>query len=167
VLDAFAGVIGAVAVIPLWDGPGTVKVLVLEPGGTLPSAPVLAEVQAYLDTWAPIGADVTVAAPTVLAVDVRATVTIGDGFSWGDVEANARLAIAAYLDGLGLGEDALLAAEGDALWRTSGVGGSAGRDGGNYTALQQRVSPAAFAAADIAAADTEKIVTGTITLTEA
>jgi hypothetical protein len=110
---------------------------------------------------------VTVAAPDVVAVDVRATVTIGAGFAWGDVEANAREAVAIYLDALAIGADALLAAEGDALWRTAGVGGPTNRDGGNYADLQQRVSPAAYAAADIAIGDTQKATAGTITLSEA
>lgn len=163
VLEQFAGIIGSAAVIPLWAGPGTVKVLVLEPGGTLPSAPVLAEVQAFLDDWAPIGADVTVAAPAVSAVDVQFTVTVGAGFTWGDVSTAAVAAVRAYIDGLGMGEDVLIAAVGDAIWRTSGVGGSGGRDGGNYSGLRMRVSPDAFAAADIAVADTSKALTGTIT----
>jgi uncharacterized phage protein gp47/JayE len=167
VLDAFAGAIGSVHAVPLWAGPGTVEVLVLGPNNAIPSGGTIADVQDFLDGWAPVGADVTVAAPTVVAVDVRATVTIAPGASWGDVEANVHLALASYLDGLGLGEDALLAAEGDAIWRTSGVGGSAGRDGGNYTALEQRVSPAAYAAVDVAATSTEKIVAGTISLVEA
>jgi uncharacterized phage protein gp47/JayE len=167
VLDEFSGIVESVTVVPLWDGPGTVEVLILGPNNAVPSGGTIADVQAFLDTWAPVGASVTVDAPAVVAVDVRATVTIGAGFAWGDVEANAREAVAIYLDALAIGADALLAAEGDALWRTAGVGGPTNRDGGNYADLQQRVSPAAYAAADIAIGDTQKATAGTITLSEA
>lgn len=167
VLDAFAGVVESVTVIPNWAGPGTVKVLILGPGNTVPDAATIADVQAFLDGWAPIGADVTVAASAVVAVDVRATVTAGAGFAWGTVETEAHAAIRALIDGLALGEDARIAAVGDALWRTAGVGGPTGSDGGNYTALQLRVSPAAYAAADIAVAEDAKAVSGTVTLTPA
>jgi hypothetical protein len=46
------------------------------------------------------------------------------------------------------------------------VGGASGNDGGNYATLQQRVSPDAYAATDIAIADTQKAVPGTITVLE-
>lgn len=167
VLDAFPGVVESVTVVANWAGPGTVLVLILGPGNSVPDAGTIADVQVFLDGWAPIGAVVTVAAPAVVAVDVRATVTAGAGFEWGAVETAAQLAIRTLLDGLAIGEDVRIAAVGDALWRTAGVGGATGGDGGNYTGLQLRVSPAAFAAADLPIADTAKAVSGTLTLTEA
>jgi uncharacterized phage protein gp47/JayE len=166
VLDQFAGIVASVTVVPLWAGPGTVEVLILGPNNAVPSGGTIADVQAFLDTWAPVGASVTVAAPAVVAVDVRATVTPAAGFEWGDVEANASEALRIYLDGLAIGADALLAAELDAIWRTGGVAGSSGRDGGNVTAVQQRTGADAYAATDITIADTSKAIAGTITLTE-
>jgi uncharacterized phage protein gp47/JayE len=166
VLDAFAGTVASVTVVPLWAGPGTVEVLILGPLNAVPSGGTIADVQAYLDTWAPIGADVTVAAPTTVAIDVNVTVAVGGGFAWGNVHDNVATAIRAYIESLGLGADVLIASEGDAIWRTSGVGGASGNDGGNYATLQQRVSPDAYAATDIAIADTQKAVPGTITVLE-
>lgn len=166
VLEQFPGVVESVTVVPNWAGVGTVKVLILGPGNTVPSAPVIAEVQAFLDGWAPIGAVVTVAAPAVRAVDAQATVWIGAGLTWAEVNANATLAVQSYLGGLPIGADALMAAVGNAIWDTAGVGGGTGQDGGNYGALQLRVAPAAFAAADVAIGAEEKATSGTITLTQ-
>lgn len=164
VLNHFAGVVESVTVIPLWDGPGTVLLLILGPNNTLPSVETVAAVQAFVDGWAPVGSVATVAAPTAVAVDVRATLTLGTHVSWTDVEAHAHSAVAAYLDTLPTGADALLAAVGDALWRTAGIGGTTGLDGGNYANLQMRIGVDDFAAVDIVVGDQGKAIGGVVTL---
>jgi hypothetical protein len=83
---------------------------------------VIADVQAYLDTWAPIGADVTVAAPTVVAVDVRATVTIGGGFAGATWRRTRAWPSPPTWTAWGWARTCCIAAEGDAIWRTSGRG---------------------------------------------
>jgi uncharacterized phage protein gp47/JayE len=164
VLDAFAGTVASVAVIPLWDGPGTVEVLILGPSNAIPDGDTIADVQDFLDGWAPVGADVTVAAPATVEVDVQATVTAGAGFDAATVRANAAAAVAAYLDALGIGEAARFGAVANAIWDTAGVGGPGGHDGGTFVGLGMRVAPAAFGAADVAVAATSKLVAGTINL---
>lgn len=164
VLDEFAGVIGSVTVIPLWAGPGTVEVLVLGPSGSIPSGGTIAQVQAFLDTWAPIGAAVTVSAPGTASVDVTVTVTPAAGFDAATVRANVATAIEAYIDALGIAQDVLIGGVANAIWDTDGVGGASGHDGGNYTALLMRVSPAGYAAADIAVGSDFKALAGTVTV---
>ena len=77
--------VGAVKVFPLWDGPGTVKVSILDANGDPANEGLIDDVQAYIDPTpqqtgegqAPVGALVTVTTATAKPVNVSATVTLG------------------------------------------------------------------------------------------
>lgn len=82
--------VGRVTVIPLWDGPGTVKVIVTDANGQPVSAGVVNGLQADLDPTAvtgqgdgraPIGATVTVATAVAFAITVAGTVFTEDGYT--------------------------------------------------------------------------------------
>lgn len=80
--------VGRATVIPVWNGPGTVLVIVSGPNGEPVSAGVVADVQEALDPvaglgagQAPISANVTVQTAAVLAIDVTATVELETGYS--------------------------------------------------------------------------------------
>lgn len=84
---AWAGV-GRVTVIPLWNGPGTVKVIVTDADGQPLPAPTIADLQADLDPdpgkaegRAPVGAEVTVETAAALPLTVAATVECEPGYS--------------------------------------------------------------------------------------
>jgi uncharacterized phage protein gp47/JayE len=84
---AWAGV-GRVTVIPLWAGPGTVKVIVTDAAGEPLSPDAVAAIQADLDPnpgrgdgKAPISANVTVETATARPLDIAATVEFEAGFS--------------------------------------------------------------------------------------
>ena len=62
--------VGKVVVISLWNGNGTVKVLITDTNGNPASTDLQKKVAAYIETVRPIGATVTVAAPTIFAVKV-------------------------------------------------------------------------------------------------
>ena len=73
--------VGKVIVQPLWDGPGTVKVTVLDSNGDPASPGLITDVKSYLDPVdgegmgkAPIGAHVTVEAATPKTINVIANV---------------------------------------------------------------------------------------------
>ncbi len=74
--------VGAVHVLPLWNGPGTVKLVILSTDHTAPNEDLVAAVQAYIapssggERLAPIGATVTVEAAETLAVDIEATLLL-------------------------------------------------------------------------------------------
>ena len=98
--------VGAVQVYPTWNGGGTVKLSVLG-ADFLPTSEELVEnVQNAIDPppnqglglgLAPIGAKVTVVAPSALTVNVSATLTLGAGYSIGQVQQPIEDAIEAYL----------------------------------------------------------------------
>ncbi len=96
--------VGLAKTIPVWDGPGTVKVLIVDEDRTAAAGALVTAVQAYIDELRPIGHDVTVAAPTFTAIDVAANLTIASGYLAADVEDAVEAAIAAYLYGLAFNE---------------------------------------------------------------
>lgn len=84
---AWAGV-GRATVIPLWDGPGTVKVIVTDIDGNEVSPETVAGLQADLDPVAgkaegraPVGAVVTVTTATARSIELEATVELEPGYS--------------------------------------------------------------------------------------
>jgi uncharacterized phage protein gp47/JayE len=84
---AYPGV-GRATVIPLWAGPGTVRVIVLTADGDPVSSAVLEGLQVLLDPTAglgegtaPVGATVTVSTATAVALKVEATIEFESGFS--------------------------------------------------------------------------------------
>lgn len=98
--------VGGVQVYPTWNGGGTVKLSVLG-ADFLPASPTLVEnVQNAIDPppnqglglgLAPIGAKVTVAAPTELTVNVSATLMLAAGYAIGQVQEPVEQAVETYL----------------------------------------------------------------------
>lgn len=105
--------VGRVSVIPLWNGAGTVKVIITDPNGDPVAASVVTSLQNRLDPvpgqgagLAPIGAVVTVSTATGLTVKVDATVEFEPGYSLdgtgGTVAIGAVIdsAVRAYVEGI-------------------------------------------------------------------
>lgn len=76
--SSIAGV-GHVKVLPIWNGPGTVKVLVTDANGEPASPTLLNTVKAYIESVRPIGAEVTVVTPALFDLTINLTVTSGSG----------------------------------------------------------------------------------------
>lgn len=71
--------VGHVKVLPIWKGPGTVKVLVTDANGEPASPTLLNKVIAYIESVRPIGPEVTVVAPSLFDLTIKLTVTSGSG----------------------------------------------------------------------------------------
>lgn len=71
--------VGAVKVIPLWNGNGTVKVIAVDANKDTPSEDLLENVRNVIKENAPIGATVTVVAPTLKKIDISLKITNGKG----------------------------------------------------------------------------------------
>lgn len=98
--------VGSVQVYPTWNGGGTVKLSVLGADWLPASEELVENVQNAVDPppnqglglgMAPIGAQVTVVAPTELMVNVSATLTLQSGYQTGQVQEPIEQAIEAYL----------------------------------------------------------------------
>ncbi len=71
--------IGKIAVKPLWNGNGTVKVIIADTNNDPASEELIKKVANYIETQRPIGATVTVVSFTTFAVNISLKVTKGDG----------------------------------------------------------------------------------------
>ena len=98
--------VGAVQVYPTWNGGGTVLCSVLGADFTPASAELVENVQNAIDPppnqglglgLAPIGAQVTIVAPTSLPINVSATLTLQQGYEIGQLQAPIETAISNYL----------------------------------------------------------------------
>ncbi|MDF2907482.1 MAG: phage protein [Herbinix sp.] len=75
---------GDAKVYPLWDGPGTVKVLVIDEDMAIdPALPAI--VSAYIETVRPIGAIVTVESPVSLTINITANIVLDGTRTYADV----------------------------------------------------------------------------------
>lgn len=113
--------VGFVTVQPLWNGPGTVRVIITDQSNHPNSASVVAGLQNTLDPvpqrgygLAPIGALVTVVTPTLLTVVTAATVSFKSGYSLdgaaGTIPSRGAIqaAVQAYINTLPPGQNVVL-----------------------------------------------------------
>jgi len=120
--------VGEAKCIPLWNGPGTVKVIITDSNGAPAGPELIQQVQEYIapepgkgEGKAPIGASVTVEAPGVVTVDINVTLFYQPGYDPVAVKANLETALASYINGLGIGETVRYAAIGKIIFETEGV----------------------------------------------
>ncbi|MHA7966603.1 baseplate J/gp47 family protein [Paenibacillus sp. CAU 1782] len=73
--------VGDAKVNSLWDGPGTVKVIIVDSNKASASPALVAETMEYIETLRPIGASVTVVSATTAPVVVSARIILGAGYS--------------------------------------------------------------------------------------
>lgn len=138
--------VGKAKVLPLWNGNGTVKVLILNSDNTIASDTLIASTAAYIETLRPIGATVTVATPTALTINVTATIT-GE-----DVTTAFKTALATYFRTYGFNLSAVsIAKVGAILLSQDGI-----TDYSNLTLN--------YGTANITIADDALPVVGTVTL---
>lgn len=114
--------IGYAACEPLWAGAGTVRVLVAQSARTPATAAQVAAVDAYIDTLAPVGATVTVAAVTNTTINVVVNVDPASGFTEDAALTTAiTTSLTAYIDTLQPGDDVLFYEIVTAVMNTEGV----------------------------------------------
>jgi uncharacterized phage protein gp47/JayE len=151
--------VGDAICIPLWNGRGTVKVVIVDRNGDPASTDLVQEVQNYIDPVpgegegkAPIGATVTVVAPTVIIINVSVTLTYISGNDPTTVMVDVETAIGDLIKGFKIGDNVRYAAIASTIYNVSGVD--------DYSNLLVNDGTA-----NIAVAIDEKAVKGTVTLT--
>lgn len=112
--------VGDVKVIPLWNGNGTVKVLVTDVNKNAASQELQKKVADYIETVRPIGATVTVTTPEYLSINVTANVSVNAAYSqnYADILKDA---LNAYLVNLGFDNDCVSIAKVGMVMLNSGV----------------------------------------------
>ena len=101
--------VGAVKVYPVWNGPGTVKLIILDTTYSRPSVQLINNVQNIMDPIeaqgegygiAPIGHNVTVEGASETIINIACNITLQDGYLWEDIQDKVREVIEGYFDEL-------------------------------------------------------------------
>lgn len=100
--------VGYVYVTPIWDGPGTVKVTILDEHREPAGSTLLQTVQTYIspkdsrdgDGQAPVGAVVTVTTPTIKTINIAADITTQAGADTDTIKEHLTAKLNAYLESL-------------------------------------------------------------------
>lgn len=91
--------VGNARIFPLDNGPGTVTVLPITSSHRSPDAEIIQKVTAYIEEMRPIGATVTVQAPTERLINVAATVEISTATTIEKVRRKYTELMEAYIKG--------------------------------------------------------------------
>lgn len=97
--------VGDAKVFPIWDGPGTVKVVVIDSNKQPVGAQIVQDVADHIEDVRPIGATVTVVSAEALAINVAATLTLDPNYTIPDVQGPIEAAITAYLKEIAFAQD--------------------------------------------------------------
>lgn len=89
--------VGDAKIFPLDNGPGTVTVLPITSDGRSPDKKIIDDVTAYIEENRPIGATVTVSAPSEVMIQISATIVLDGGVSLADVTAQYKAATEKYI----------------------------------------------------------------------
>lgn len=92
--------VGDANAIPVWNGPGTVKVVLIDPDKRAVSEFVRQAVEDHIETQRPIGADVTVVPATEVEINISVGVELPMGVDIDEVRTVFRDAVTEYLKGL-------------------------------------------------------------------
>lgn len=101
--DALDGV-GGTVVIPVWNGGGTVKLVIIDSNYNVASSTLVKTVQEAIDPApqgtgvgiAPIGHTVTVVSATALSITVKARITLNEGYTWSQLQGKATEVVEVY-----------------------------------------------------------------------
>lgn len=96
--------VGGCIVIPVWNGGGTVKLIIIDSEYNVATPTLVESVQAQIDPppqgegngIAPIGHTVTVTTPEELTVDVSVRLTFSEGYNWNQIKASVTSILEEY-----------------------------------------------------------------------
>lgn len=88
--------VGDVRVYPIWNGPLTVKVVVVDSNRQPPDEELVQSVTDYIEEQRPFGATVTVEGAAPKTIDIAVTLTLDTGYLLADVTEDIRLGIEEY-----------------------------------------------------------------------
>lgn len=145
--------VGDAKVLPLWNGPGTVKVVIIDSNKQPASSELVTAVANHIEEVRPIGATVTVESATGLEIDISATVTLATGAVLTEVQTSFEVALTAYLQQIAFRQNYVSYAQvGSLLLDTPGVL--------DYSGLTLNGGTG-----NVSIGDTEVAILGTVTLT--
>lgn len=115
--------VGDAKVFPLWNGPGTVKVAIVDRNKRAANPELLDAVTAHIEEMRPIGAEVTVASVTEKQINITANVLLVNGYTISQVQQLYKEAVTNFFKEIALVETYVSYAQlGKILLETAGVG---------------------------------------------
>lgn len=100
--------VGAAKIFPLWDGPGTVKVVLLDADRRPAAQAIVDAAAAHIEAERPIGASVTVCSAEPLEITVRYAAELEEGADPAEIQAAFASRLGAYIQGLAFQADRLI-----------------------------------------------------------
>ena len=97
--------VGAVQVLPLWDGNGTVKVMIASPEKKPVDEDIVSDCKEYIESVRPIGASVTVESAAALTVSISAVVVLAESAVLETVKTDFSAQAEEYLQSIALEKD--------------------------------------------------------------
>ena len=88
--------VGDAKVFPLWDGPGTVKVIILDSDKQPVSLSLIENTIEHIEALRPIGAEVNVVSGIAKQINITARMNLSVGYSLPDIIANFTTAVTEY-----------------------------------------------------------------------
>lgn len=88
--------VGEVKIDPLWDGAGTVKLTIVNTEKKAPTEEIITNVYSHIEKNRPIGAEVTVVGAIEKPFVITANVTLADGYTLPQVQADFEQKIVEY-----------------------------------------------------------------------
>lgn len=92
--------VGDAKIFPLWDGPGTVKVLITDTNKVPADRGLIDKVASHIEEVRPIGANVSVVAPTPKIINIDVTLEIGTDVLLEDVKQSLKAKIQEYFQSI-------------------------------------------------------------------
>ncbi|NDI34573.1 baseplate J/gp47 family protein [Chengkuizengella sediminis] len=84
-------------VVPIWNGNGTVKVILLSTDKTAPDESIVTNVRQYIESARPVGADVTVVGAPEVGITIDASIVLDQGYDMDQVAEQIRVQVTEYL----------------------------------------------------------------------
>ena len=92
--------VGRAIVYPLWNGNGTVKVMIIGNDNKAVSEDIINNCKLHIEENMPIGCQLTVTTPTLLNVSVKASIELKEGYVLEDIQTDFKASLNEYLKGV-------------------------------------------------------------------
>ena len=92
--------VGRAIVYPLWNGNGTVKVMIIGNDNKAVSEDIINNCKLHIEENMPIGCQLTVTTPTLLNVSIKASIELKEGYVLEDVKLDFEASLNEYLKGV-------------------------------------------------------------------
>ena len=92
--------VGRAIVYPLWNGNGTVKVMIIGNDNKPVTEDIIENCKLYIEENMPIGCQLTVITPSLLNVSVKASIELKEGYILEDIQTDFKTSLNEYLKGV-------------------------------------------------------------------